>query len=219
MVVTCPQCSKRYMLDEALIPQDGRQVRCIACSHVWRQIPDPAQHTPTPAFLGGADIALKMNISSEKHASWAGWIVSASLLVVCLCVLIFGRNFIVTHWPDGEKYYELVGLQVTLPGSKLSITNAASQIHSDGPIEMIRVMGNVVNTSNSVHPIPPLKIKLMGESSNPKCLEKSKEENSCVLDQWEHRLSEQSLLPGEKLHFETDPRPKIEGSQHIRVEF
>ena len=219
MVVTCPQCSKRYMLDEALLPQEGRQVRCSACYHVWRQIPDPVQHTPNPSFLGGADIGLQMNVSSEKQPSWIGWIASASLLVVCFSVLIFGRNLIVTHWPDSEKYYELVGLQVTLPGSGLSITNASSQIHLDGPVEMIRVMGNVVNTSENVHPIPPLKIKLMGDATHPKCLEKSKEENGCVLDQWEHRLSEQSLLPGEKLHFETDPHLKVEGSQHIRVEF
>lgn len=218
MVVTCPQCSKRYMLDEALIPQEGRQVRCLACSHVWRKIPDPVHHTPPPAFLG-VDIGPPMNMSSEKQSSWTGWMIFASLLVLCFSVLIFGRNFIVSHWPDGEKYYELLGLRVTLPGSGLSITNAASQLHSDGPLEMIRVMGNVVNTSDSVQSISPLKIKLMGENTHPKCLETSKDKNGCVLDQWEHRLSEQSLLPGEKIHFETDPHPKVEGSQHIRVEF
>jgi hypothetical protein len=207
------------MLDEALIPEEGRQVRCIACTHVWRQIPHPAHPMPHPAFLGGADVGLQMNVSSEKQSSWIGWFIFAPLLLIGLSVLIFGRNFIVTHWPDGEKYYELVGLQVNLPGSGLSIANASSQIHLDGSVEMIRVMGNVVNTSDSVHSIPPLKIKLMGENSHPKCLEKSKEENSCVLDHWEHRLSEQSLLPGEKLQFETDPRPKVEGSHHIRVEF
>lgn len=219
MVVTCPQCAKRYMLDEALIPQEGRQVRCISCYHIWRQIPDPLHHAPNPVLLGGADIALQMNISSEKHTSWLGWILFSSFFVVCLSVLIFGRNFIIVHWPESEKYYELIGLHVTPPGAGLSITNAASQLHLDGPVEMIRVTGHVVNTSDTVHPIPPLKIKLMGDHSDPKCLEKSKEKNGCVLDQWEHRLSEQSLLPGENLQFETDPRPKVEGSRHIRVEF
>lgn len=219
MVVTCPQCSKRYMLDEALIPPEGRQVRCLACSHVWRKTPPSIHQTPPPAFLGGVDIDRPINVSNEKRSSRVGWVVFASLLVLCFSVLIFGRNFIVTHWPGGEKYYDLIGLHVNLPGSGLSITNQSSQILSDGPVELVRVMGNVVNTSERVQPIPPLKIKLMGDVSHPKCLTSSKETHSCVLDEWEHRLSEQSLLPGEKLQFETDPRPKVEGSQYIRVEF
>lgn len=218
MVVTCPQCSKRYMLDEALLPQEGRQVRCISCYHVWRQIPDQTIHAHNPSFLGGADIALQMKVSSERQPSWIGWVIFLSIFISCISVIIFGRNFIVAHWARSEKYYELMGLQVALPGAGLAITNASSQIYKDGPIEMIRVMGNVVNESDNVRPIPPLKIKLMRDGEQPKSPEKTEGEGF-VLDQWEHRLSEQSLLPGEKIHFETDPRPKVEGAQHIRVEF
>jgi hypothetical protein len=58
----------------------------------------------------------------------------------------------------------------------------------------------------------------MGDASQNNCLEQYKTEG-CILDHWEHRLSAQSLLPGEKIQFETTPRPKVQGSQHIRVEF
>ncbi|MBA3813044.1 MAG: zinc-ribbon domain-containing protein [Alphaproteobacteria bacterium] len=218
MIVTCPHCSKRYMLDEGLLPPEGRQVRCIACHHVWRQIPDIILHTYNSPFIGGADLALQMSVSSVKQSSWVGWMSFFGILILCTGTLIFGRNWIVTHWPKGEKYYELVGFPVTLPGSGLSIANASSQIHQEGAIEMIRVMGNVTNISDSVRAIPYLKIKLMGDASHHQCLEQYKEEG-CILDQWEHRLSAQSLLPGEKIQFETAPRPKVEGSQHIRVEF
>lgn len=218
MVVTCPNCSKRYMLDEALLPQEGRQVRCVACQYVWQQIPDRTPHTRNHPFVEGPDIALQMKISSQRQPSWVKWVIFFAVLLSCISALIFGRNLIVANWTAAERYYEFVGLHITLPGSLLSISNASSQIHRDGPIEMIKVTGNVVNTSDRVCPIPPLKIKLMGDASHPKCLEKTKEPG-CILDLWEHRLSEQSLLPGEKICFETDPRPKVEGTQHIRVEF
>ena len=218
MVVTCPKCSKRYMLDEALLPQEGRQVRCISCHHIWRKIPDLSNRPTTPPFVGAADIALQMKVSSEQQSSWMQWIIIASILVAFASTLILGRNLIVAYWPRAEKYYELVGLQVSLPGSGLSITNASSQIYQEGPIEMIRVMGSVVNASGSSRPIPPLKIKLMGNVTEHQCVEQNNGEG-CVLDHWEHRLSEQSLLPGEKIQFETDPRPRIPGTQHIRVEF
>lgn len=219
MVVTCPQCAKRYMLDEALIPHDGRQVRCISCYHVWRQIPDPSQMAQAPLTLGGDDLRRPLSMSSEKQSSWLGWLLVGSLMAVALSVVVFGRNFIVSHWPESERYYALIGLPISFPGSGLAITNASSQIQHDGLREMIRVMGNIQNTSGSVHPIPPLKIKLVGDLSHPRCFDKPKDGNSCILEAWEHRLSEQSLLPGEKIHFETDPYPNAEGSQHVRVEF
>lgn len=218
MVVTCPQCSKRYMLDEALLPREGRQVRCIACQHIWRQIPDLSTHSTHPLFVGGADVAHQTNKSSGRKPSWLRGMIIFSIFIFCIIALIFGRNFIVAHWPGGEKYYELVGLQVNLPGAGLSIVNATSEIQQDGSLEMIRVMGDIVNVSSNARPIPPLKIKLVGDRSHPKCAGLNKGED-CILDHWEHRLSERSLLPGEKIHFETDPRPKIEGAQHIRVEF
>lgn len=218
MVVTCPRCSKRYMLDDALLPQEGRQVRCIACHHVWRQVPDVKHHGHHSPFVGGADMALQMTVSSEKNSSWVGWVVCLTLLISGLSTLIIGRNVIVAHWPQAERYYELIGLQITLPQFGLTIGNATSQIYQEGSHEMIRIMGYVTNTSDRVRTIPPLKIKLMGDASHPKCSGKHKSEG-CILDHWEHRLSEQSLLPGEKINFETSPRPKVQGAQHIRVEF
>jgi len=218
MVVTCPHCSRRYMLDDALLPQEGRQVRCIACHHVWRQSPHISLQPSLPPLRDGASLELPMNVTSERSFSWMGLIAFIGILFTGISTFIFGRNYIVSYWPEGEKYYELVGLQVNLPGSGLSIMNATSQMDQNGDSELIRVMGNVMNTSSRVRPIPPLKIKLMGDNSHPNCLEREKE-GGCILDHWEHRLSEQSLLPGEKIHFETEPRPKVQGTQHIRVEF
>ena len=42
MILTCPNCSARFMIDgHALIPA-GRTVRCGACGHSWLQLPEPA---------------------------------------------------------------------------------------------------------------------------------------------------------------------------------
>lgn len=37
MIITCPSCATRYSLDDSKMPDDGRQVRCVQCSHVWHQ--------------------------------------------------------------------------------------------------------------------------------------------------------------------------------------
>ncbi len=35
MIIECPNCSKKFNLDENLIPQNGRTLKCSSCSHIW----------------------------------------------------------------------------------------------------------------------------------------------------------------------------------------
>ena len=35
MIITCPNCSKKFRIDPTLIPKDGRDLRCGLCDHVW----------------------------------------------------------------------------------------------------------------------------------------------------------------------------------------
>ena len=35
MIITCPNCKKKFNIDPALIPEDGRDLKCGSCNHVW----------------------------------------------------------------------------------------------------------------------------------------------------------------------------------------
>ncbi len=217
MIVVCPNCSKRYMLDDNLIPQEGRQVRCISCHHVWRQALNTDPFIKGPSLREMTNIPFEIGLSSERKSGWLGWVILLAIVLSLVSALTLGRDFVVKFWPQAERFYELVGLHTNLPGAGLSIANAASLIHQEGPIDMIQITGNIINTSDRVRPIPPLKIRLMGQEPLSKCLDKQAE--GCVLDYWEYRLSESFLLPGEQINFETEPRPQVGGTHHISVEF
>ncbi|HYE48338.1 MAG TPA: zinc-ribbon domain-containing protein [Azospirillaceae bacterium] len=48
MILSCPSCTKRFLLDAALLG-DGRKVRCGQCFHTWWQEPPPAERgAPAP---------------------------------------------------------------------------------------------------------------------------------------------------------------------------
>ncbi|HUB97678.1 MAG TPA: DUF3426 domain-containing protein [Stellaceae bacterium] len=62
MILTCPACSVRYVVDPRALGVKGRTVRCARCSHTWYQAPPdeeqpPAAVAPTPAAATAAAAA------------------------------------------------------------------------------------------------------------------------------------------------------------------
>lgn len=53
MILTCPSCGTQYVVKDGAIPPAGRQVRCKACQHSWREMPsgeqEPADAAQTPS--------------------------------------------------------------------------------------------------------------------------------------------------------------------------
>ena len=35
MIITCPNCNKQFKIDNSLIPDDGRDLQCGSCNHIW----------------------------------------------------------------------------------------------------------------------------------------------------------------------------------------
>ena len=35
MIITCPNCNKQFKIDNSFIPDEGRDLQCGSCNHVW----------------------------------------------------------------------------------------------------------------------------------------------------------------------------------------
>jgi predicted Zn finger-like uncharacterized protein len=35
MIITCPNCEKKFQIDPALMPEKGRDLQCGSCNHAW----------------------------------------------------------------------------------------------------------------------------------------------------------------------------------------
>ena len=35
MIITCPNCNKQFQIDNSLIPDEGRDLQCGSCNHLW----------------------------------------------------------------------------------------------------------------------------------------------------------------------------------------
>ena len=57
MIITCPNCNKQFKIDNSLIPDDGRDLQCGSCDHVWFYKTEDKDETP---------LTLNENISENK---------------------------------------------------------------------------------------------------------------------------------------------------------
>ena len=57
MIITCPNCNKQFKINNSLIPDDGRDLQCGSCEHVWFY---------KPANESEAPLTLNENISDNK---------------------------------------------------------------------------------------------------------------------------------------------------------
>ena len=46
MIITCPNCKKKFNIDRTLIPDDGRDLKCGSCDHVWNYKVEDLNSTP-----------------------------------------------------------------------------------------------------------------------------------------------------------------------------
>ena len=35
MIITCPNCNKQFKINNTLIPDEGRDLQCGSCNHIW----------------------------------------------------------------------------------------------------------------------------------------------------------------------------------------
>ena len=46
MIITCPNCRKKFQIDPALVPEKGRDLQCGSCNHSWFYIPQSESESP-----------------------------------------------------------------------------------------------------------------------------------------------------------------------------
>jgi predicted Zn finger-like uncharacterized protein len=76
MILICPNCSARFMIDGHALGPGGRTVRCGACAHSWLQLPessDASPHEPSfesqpPAAMAEAPLAPAPSAEDEGAA-------------------------------------------------------------------------------------------------------------------------------------------------------
>ena len=65
MIIECPNCNKKFNLNEKLIPDDGRALKCSACEHVWHYKIILNKNSNDQKISEDKDTKLDINISKN----------------------------------------------------------------------------------------------------------------------------------------------------------
>ncbi len=190
MIVTCPSCATRYLVDPAALGETGRMVRCARCAHTWMETPPDdmpkrvdvaaASVEPEPIPPGSNLPALRR---SPGGSSWAGWAALGLVSAVALGGAVVARDRIVEAWPLAERLYLLAGLVEPAPKGLFEIRKISRMTSVENEQVVIILTGEIVNVSAETRAIPDL-IALMVDSDER------------VLKQWLVTPASSRLEPG-----------------------
>jgi predicted Zn finger-like uncharacterized protein len=215
MIVTCPACATRYLVNPSALGPGGRTVRCAKCHETWHQDP-PVESARTaseavtpPALVGGGmpaqpdegipDFIRPPRAGGTRLPALAkpkprltrvqlGGMALAGAVVLLIAVLAVFRQPIVAAWPAAGRLYLLVGVQ-SGPHAGLAVRGLSSSRTTVEGQPALLVAGEVTNASGGAMPVPKLRLSLT-------------DANRQVLRSVDFSVAPTQLLPGESAPFQ-----------------
>jgi predicted Zn finger-like uncharacterized protein len=207
MILTCPECSTRYLVDPRNLGATGRMVRCANCAHTWHQAPpEDAPHRVDVAPLVSAPVAVAESDTEpraggrvqlpavptpRRSSSALGWLAYAVLMVVVLAAgAYFTKTQLTSRWPELAQYYEMLGIPVEAQASSFEVHNLTTTRDTENGLPALIIKGEVINISKVAQQVPKLKVTLLDNGERE-------------LQSWSFTVSDDRMLPGASVPFRT----------------
>lgn len=172
MIITCPDCTARFVLPERALGEAGKKVRCGKCRHTWFMQP-PARSAEDTDSLRKARLKAARDAAATAEAVASGaktylpaiaaknriaheWIVFAFCFVwlIVATFYLFGPN-IVNKYEFPKPFYKKLGI-IPTKGMRLYDTEM-EKIKQYGRAS-VSISGVIANESGETRLVPDLMI-------------------------------------------------------------
>jgi predicted Zn finger-like uncharacterized protein len=224
MIVSCPSCQKRYLVDESAFSEQGSEVRCGICSTTWVESLKPAS---IPISTIEIDTVLHQSRVKKKSKAVPGLFLFLTLLTILITSLYMARFPLLKWAPNLKPLFEAVGIHSIHPTDGLSFGELTPlQTKIDGHPALV-VKGALSNSALEAREITDITLTVFGSCQDAPWYKRfyyslgflSEHDRKCPILQWKHNLSQSRLLPGETLAFETLPKALKHIPLSVHVDF
>jgi predicted Zn finger-like uncharacterized protein len=172
MIVTCPTCSTRYLVDPRALGSSGRTVRCTQCSHTWQQTPpeDAPRRVDLPGPDENAPLAATEVVPPTRPNANRGVTIPLAIAIVVIAlaaILWFERNAVAQQWPGAAAFYAMLGIPVGDPTDALEFRKVTSSRSDENGHAALLIEGEVANVSRLAQDVPKLKVTLQDSGNRP----------------------------------------------------
>ena len=214
MIVTCPACSTRYLVDPRALGSAGRTVRCANCANTWHQGPpedfpqsvDLQPDEPGPSLSSARFPPPALPPPAPSGLFTTGRLLLLGLIVVGIIAAVVARASVVALFPPSARFYSLVGLSVLPPGGGLDIRKTTPRRDVENGVPVLIVEGEIANVANVAIDVPKLKVTLNDSDDN-------------VVQSWTFTVAEPRLMPGASEPFRTSIQRPSTSATKVFVEF
>ena len=193
MIVTCPACAVRYVVDPRALGAKGRTVRCARCAHTWfEDAPPPSEEKPAarsavppppvepppsadpppregaPALTAGRRVQLPaLPPKKPRFPAAAAWALTVIVLLAGLgYAAIVEHDRVVALWPGAASLYARAGLATGQDGLGLEFRNLTTSREMENGLPALVVAGEVKNVSSTARAVPKLVVILRDSSAH-----------------------------------------------------
>lgn len=228
MILNCPKCSTRFLVDPVALGEKGRSVRCGACGHSWFQEPPGDKAYEPPPLTLDDEITTPLDRDTGRKPRGKLWPrLAAWFLFIFVIALIVGggyryRQEIVRRWPPAAKLYSTLGIPVTVPPSTATDKPKPATVRKSGLVvpessikieresrddtPILVISGQIRNGSDRPQPVGRMRITLTDASDKP-------------LKSWLFAPEARTLEPGASMTFRSSVTNPPAEAKKVRFDF
>ncbi|MBL4804264.1 MAG: zinc-ribbon domain-containing protein [Alphaproteobacteria bacterium] len=232
MILTCPNCTTRFLLSAQALAPEGRTVRCSNCEQEWFETPDPDElikgledHTGGDDFLTQQHEDIPESIKpfneyleeeGEKGGQYdkpakksktggqvAGYLAAFIVFAGSLAVLLTAKDSVYKAWPGSAAFYHMFGINVSVSGERLVFDRVKVNALN---AQSILIEGAVLNVTAEEQPLLSIEASIRDESGE-------------VVDKAVIRPPSDTISAESSLPFRTVYQGDVINADHVQLRF